>query len=156
MTNTIRVAGSLLALSVIGVFGVPSVQAQTPLPELMRRYGVDAKAGLEAAFDSHATPDVAVTAGALATPLALITASTGKERVDGAYAFGILAGWSGKAAAPQELAAAGQSLVAMIASEDRRTRIAGARVAGRVFAAPFDGSRAPSLPQGLVEALFAV
>ena len=56
-----------------------------------------------------------------------------------------------------ELAAAGQALVAMIGSEDRKSRIAGARVAGRLFAAPFDRSgQRPAVPPGMVDGLFAL
>lgn len=151
MTKTIRLAGTLLAVCVIGIS--PAV-AQSTLVELLRRHGVDAKEGLEVAFDTHAAPTAALTPGALATPLGMLTASTGNDRINAAYAFGILAGRSGRGAAPQELAAAGQSLVAMIFSEDSRTRIAGARVAGRVFAAPQSGP-GPRVPDGLVDALFA-
>lgn len=151
MTKTLRLAASVLALCVIGV---PVGLAQSALAELMRRHGIET-GNLEAAFDSNAMPAIPVTPGAMATPLGMLTASTGADRINAAYAFGILAGRSGRAAAPQELAAAGQALVAMINSGDRRSRIAGARVAGRVFAAPFDGSAAPSLPPGLVDALYA-
>jgi hypothetical protein len=45
----------------------------------------------------------------------------------------------------------------MMASEDRSSRVAGARVAGRVFAAPFDRSAAkPVVPTGMIAALFAL
>jgi len=49
------------------------------------------------------------------------------------------------------------SLVQMVGSDDRRARLAGTRVAGRLFAAPYDRSGVrPALPAGLVDALFAV
>jgi hypothetical protein len=148
-----RRAGSMLAVCVIGV---STVSAQAVLIELMQRHGVDVKAGLEAAFDAHAVPSVAITPGSVATPLGMLTTSKGNDRINAAYAFGILAGRSGRAAAPQELAAAGPALVAMIGSDDARSRIAGARVGGRVFAAPYDRSPGPSVPAGMIDALFAV
>ncbi len=115
---------------------------------------------------------VAVTPGSFAAPLGMLATSRGGDLIAAAYAFGILAGRSGQAAAPAELAAAGQTLVQMIGSEDRKARIAGARVAGRVYAVPFDvvprpgSGQAPRqgsgqaaagvLPQGLVDALFSL
>ena len=44
----------------------------------------------------------------------------------------------------------------MIAVEDRRSRIAGARVAGRVFAVPFDGAPSAVTTPACAEALFAL
>lgn len=151
MTITTRVASAVLALCVIGV---SQAEAQPALVEIVRRHGIEAKDGLEAAFDAHAAPATALASGALATPLAMLTASTGNDRIGAAYAFGILAGWSGRAAAPQELASAGQALVQMIGANDQRSRIAGARVAGRLFAAPSGETAARPLPPGLVDALF--
>jgi hypothetical protein len=154
MPINVRTAGLALAIS---VSGVSAVFAQASLNEVMARHGVLVKDGMAAAFDAHTAPTIPVTPGSLATPLATLTAATGNERISGAYAFGILAGRSGRAASAPELAAAGQALVTMIGSEDRRTRIAGARVAGRLFAASFDRSGVrPTLPTGLVDALFAV
>jgi hypothetical protein len=150
-----RTAGIVLALSVTGV---PAAFAQSTLVELVRRHGVEVKDGsLDAAFDSYASPTVPVNPGSFASPLALLASATGKERIAAAYAFGILAGRSGRASSPQELAAAGQGLISMMASSDRPSRIAGARVAGRVFAAPYDksGTR-PSVPAGMTEAIFAM
>jgi hypothetical protein len=150
----VRTAGLVLAIS---VSGVSAAFAQASLNEVMTRHGVLMKDGIAAAFDAHVTPTIPVTPGALAAPLASLTAATGNERISGAYAFGILAGRSGRAASAPELAAAGQALVMMVGSEDRKTRVAGTRVAGRIFAAPFDRSGVrPPLPPGLVEALFAV
>ena len=104
------------------------------LVDLLQRHGVQVKdGGFDAAFDAHAAPTVPVTPGSFATPLAVLTsgarraiASTPRMR------SAILAGRSGRAASPQELAAAGQALVLMIGSDDRRARIAGARVVGPV------------------------
>jgi len=152
-----RVKTTSFALAVIA-FGVSAASAQSTLVELLRRHGVMVKdGGFAAAFDAHAAPAVPVTPGSFAGPLAVLTAAAGGERIDAAYAFAILAGRSGRAASPQELAAAGQSVVSMIGSGDRRSRIAGARVAGRLFAAPFERSIAPPpVPPGLVEAVFAL
>ena len=154
MPINFRAAALALAIS---VSSVSAVFAQAALNEVLTRHGVIVNGGFAAAFDAYATPTIPVTPGALAVPMAMLTASSGGDRINGAYAFGILAGRSGRAASAQELAAAGQALVLMIGSDDRRTRIAGTRVAGRLFAAPFDRSGVrPALPQGLVESLFAV
>jgi hypothetical protein len=151
MKRTVSVA---LAICVIGV----TPYAQSTLADLLQRHGVQAKDGsFDVPFDAYAAPTVPVTPGSFAMPLALLTTTSGKEQIDAAYAFGILAGRSGLAASAQELAAAGQALVAMIGSEDRRSRIAGARVAGRIFAAPMDLSGvAPRLPPGMLDGLFAL
>ncbi len=153
MKNTV----ARLALAV-SALGLSAALAQSMLVELMQRHGVMVKAGsFDAAFDAYAAPTVPVTPGSFATPLAVLTSAAGAERIDGAYAFGILAGRSGRAASAQELAAAGQTLVLMIGSDDRRSRIAGARVSGRLFAAPFDRSGLrPAVPPGMVDALFAL
>lgn len=133
------------------------VSAQPALVELMQRHGVAlSDRGIEGAFDEGVAPIIAVTPGSFATPLAMLMTSSGGERITAAYAFGILAGRSGQAAAPGELAAAGQAMVQMIVSEDRKTRIAGARVAGRVFAVPFE-ARSTGVPApGLIDALFTL
>ena len=153
MTFTVRVASLALALAVTGV---PIASGQSTLAEVMARHGVLPPGGdFERAFDEGMTPSTPVTPGSFATPLALLASGTGNDRAAAAYAFGILAGRSGRAASPQELAAAGQALVQMIGDADRRARIAGARVAGRVFALPFDARTAIVLPPGLLDALFA-
>ena len=85
-----------------------------------------------------------------------MTSTTGGDRIDAAFAFGILAGRSGRAASPQELAAAGQALAQMIAlggSAHADRRRAGA---GRVFAVPFEARSGAVTPAGLAEALFAL
>ena len=148
-------AGVALAISVIGV---SSAAAQSSLVDLMARHGVEVKAGrLDVAFDQHVAPSVPVTPGSFATPLAILKSMTGPDRIDAAYAFGILAGRSGSAAAPQELNAAGEALIAMIHSEDQRSRVAGARVAGRLFAAPWaPGAPWPQRPRGLADACFTL
>ena len=145
-----------LALAV-GVTSVSVASAQSLLMEVMIRHGVHLPGGsYERAFDEGMRPSTPVNPGTFATPLALITSTTGGSRIDAAFAFGILAGRSGLAASPQELAAAGQALAQMIASEDRRTRIAGARVAGRVYAVPLDAPPGAVTTTALAEALFAL
>ena len=147
---------ALAALAVIAL-GVCEAAAQSNLVELLQRHGVMVQGGLDAAFDAHVAPTVPLAPGSFATPLALLTSAAGNERINGAYAFGVLAGRSGRAASQQELAAAGQALVAMIGSEDRRSRVAGARVAGRLFAVSFDPSVAPPVPPpGLIDALYVL
>ena len=147
-------AGILLAVIAIGV---SDAVAQSALADVLQRHGVMTPRGLDAAFDAYAVPAVPVTPGSFAAPLAILKSAGGNERIDGAYAFGILAGRSGRAASPQELASAGPALVAMIGAADRRSRIAGARVAGRLFAVSFDPAVAPPPPPaGLIDALYAL
>src|SRR5688572_16611318 len=145
----IRSAGVALALFALGV---SAASAQPALVDLLQRHGVAVRdGGLDAAFDALAAPTVPVTPGSFATPLAVLTSGSGNERVAGAYALGILAGRFGGAASQQELAAAGQALVAMIGAEDRRSRIAGARVSGRLFAVGFERAAVRrAVPPGLV------
>jgi hypothetical protein len=76
-----------------------------------------------------------------------------KTRVKNAYAFGVLAGRSGRNVPVGGAAGAGVTLLQMITAEERSVRIAGTRVAGFVFAAPIDGKAAPQRPNGLVEAV---
>ncbi len=154
MPINVRAAGLALAIS---VSSVSLAFAQSSLNEVLTRHGVTVRGGIAAAFDAHVTPAIPVTPGALTMPMATITANTGRDQIAGAYAFAILAGRSGRAASAQELAAVGQVLVRMIGSEDRNSRVAGTRVAGRLFAAPYDQSGVrPVLPAGLVDGLFAV
>ena len=154
MRLAIRTASVALAL---GVSSVSVAPAQPMLAEVMARHGVVPPGGsFERAFDEGMTPSTPVMPGSFATPLAMMSATTGADRNAAAYAFGILAGRAGRAASTQELLAAGQSLVQMIGDPDRRARVAGARVAGRVFAVPFDAKVAAPLPPGLIEALFSL
>jgi hypothetical protein len=147
-----RVAGAVLVLIVTVVAAAP---AQTMLLDVMTRHGVQLPdRDFERGFDEGMAPAVPVSAGSFATPLAMMTSGSSGERIAAAFAFGILAGRSGRAASAPELTAAGQALVQMIASDDRRSRVAGARVAGRVFAVPFDATVAATVPGGLAEALF--
>lgn len=151
MSFTIRTAGFVLAL---GVSSAPAA-AQTMLLEVMTRHGVQLPGGnFQRGFDEGMAPATPVTPGSFATPLAMLSSSIGTDRINAAYAFGMLAGHAGRAAAAQELNAAGIALVQMIGAEDRPSRIAGARVAGRIFAVPFDARVAKPVPAGLVDALF--
>jgi len=152
----------MIRLALLCVFAAigGTAHAQPILLELMARHGVDMPGkSLEAAFDAGAAPSVAATPGSFAAPLALLKSSSGGDRIAAAYAFGILAGRSGKAASPAEVASAGQVLVQMMGSDDRRSRIAGARVSGRIFALAFEDpvrQAGGSLPAGMVDALFGM
>jgi len=135
-----------------------SVRAQPILLDVIARHGIELPGNsVEAGFDTGLEPTIPVRPGSLATPLAMLSVATGADRVAAAYAFGILAGRSGRAASAPELGAAVQALVQMLGSDDRRSRIAAARVAGRVLAASFDprGVR-PPVPAVLTDGLFAL
>lgn len=142
----------------LSVMLATTADAQPILGEVMARHGIELPGkSFEAGFDAGLVPTVPVGPGSFATPLAMLSAAAGGDRVAAAYAFGMLAGRSATAASPAELAAAGQALVQMIGSGDRRSRIAGARVAGRVLAASFDpGGVRPPLPAGLSNGLFSL
>lgn len=150
-----RVVGALLALALASAAAAP---AQTMLLEVMTRHGLQLPdRDFERGFDEGIAPSIPVTPGAFATPLAMMTSGGGNDRIAAAFAFGILAGRSGRAASAAEVAAAGQALIQMIVSDDRRSRIVGARVAGRVFAVPFAaGAPGPAAPGGLADALFGL
>jgi hypothetical protein len=87
----------------------------------------------------------------------VLLSDKGSDQIKAAYTFGILAGRYGRSVPAAELAAAGESLLQMITSANRKSRIAGARVAGRVFAMPLMVST-PTAPRppGLVDALFVL
>ena len=104
MMPMMRVASLALALT----FSMSTASlAQMSLADLLDRHGVPIKGGrFDVAFDSYAVPTVPITPGAFATPLALMTGGAARERVDAAYAFGVLAGRTGRAASPEERAAA--------------------------------------------------
>ena len=150
----IRVASLLL---VVAAIGVPAASGQSLLVDVMARHGVQLPGGsFERAFDEGVTPATPVTPGSVATPLAMMSSTTGSDRIAAAFAFGILAGRAGRAASPEELNAAGASLIQMLGAADRRSRIAGARVAGRIFTVLFDARVFTPVPAGLVDALFAL
>jgi hypothetical protein len=153
MIQTFRRASLGLAF---GFLGVSTAPGQPALADVMARHGVQLpNRSFERAFDEGLAPSTPVTPGSLATPLAVLASATGGDRIDAAFAFGILAGRGGRAAAPEERAAAGQALVQMLAAGDRRSRVAAARVAGRVFAAPSSGTT-PAAPPGLADGLFGL
>jgi hypothetical protein len=130
--------------------------AQDILMDVLNRHGVaPSDRGPEGAFDEGSLPTIPIQAGAFAAPLAVLLSGTGSDQIKAAYTFGILAGRYGRGVPGAELTAAGESLVQMIGSTHRKTRIAGARVAGRVFAMPLTVST-PTAPRpaGLVEGLF--
>jgi hypothetical protein len=129
--------------------------AQQVLVELVERHGVTLSSrGFEGAFDDNEEPLLEPTAGSFAAPLAMLQTTTGGDRMAAAFAFGVLAGRSAPEVAPGELTAAGQALLLMMVSQDRKSRIVGARVAGRVYAAPFDSRAAAAVPPGMIEALY--
>jgi hypothetical protein len=148
------ITGTALVLAVAN-----TASTQSALVELMARHGVQLQnRDFARAFDDGLAPSGPLSPGAFASPLALMTGGNTAERINAAYAFGILAGRSGRGTATlAELAAAGQSLVVMLSSEDRRSRIAAARVIGRVFAPPLDTTTPkPAIPAGAVDALFTM
>lgn len=149
-----RAVAVLIVLA--GLAGV--AYGQSVLIEVLARHGIELPGkSFEAAFDAGLAPATAVTPGSFATPLGLLSAGTGGDRIAAAYAFGILAGHSARAASTAELAAAGEALLQMLGADDRRSRVAGARVAGRVLAASFDqGGFRPPVPAGLTDGLFAL
>ncbi len=154
MTLRISIASFALAIAVIGV---PAASAQSMLLDVMSRHGVQLPgSSFERAFDEGLTPATPVTPGSFATSLAMMASTGGNDRIAAAFAFGILAGRGGRAASTQELGAAGQALVVMLGADDRRSRIAAARVGGRLYAMPFDARTAAPLPPGMVDALFAL
>jgi hypothetical protein len=149
-----RTASLVLAFVALGV---SVASGQTLLLDVMARHGVQLPGGsFERAFDEGMAPATPVTPGSLATPLAILSSTTGSDRIAAAFAFGILAGRAGRAASSQELNAAGAALVEMLGAADRRSRIAGARVSGRIFTVPFDARVFAPLPAGLVDALFTL
>jgi len=145
----------LPSLFTIMLFCSPAA-AQPVLVELLERHGVtlSGEQGLEWAFDEHEDPLLEPTPGSFAAPLAMLTTSTGADRIAAAYAFGILAGRGAPEVEPGELTAAGRALLQMIESQDRKTRIVGARVAGRVFAVPFESRATAAVPRGTIAALY--
>ncbi len=147
-----------LVLGVLGGAGAASAASAQPLlVETLQRHGVTLPdRGFEGAFDAGLAPVAPIGPGSLAAPLALLSTGTRAERINAAYAFGVLAGRSARGVAPAELGAAVQVLTEMIGGPDRRSRIAGARVAGRVLAVPLDLTPVPAPPAGLLDALFGL
>lgn len=149
---------ALLIVCLLALLFEGRAAAQPPLTDTLKRYGVAVgNSGVEGAFDAGVEPTIPVAAGAFAVPLAMLVSGTPHERADAAYAFGVLAGRSAKAVPSQDLRSVTQVLMQLMIGTDRRGRIAGARVAGRVLAAPLDTpiDNVQQVP-AVVEALFAV
>ncbi|MDP3719354.1 MAG: hypothetical protein Q8T13_16455 [Acidobacteriota bacterium] len=151
------ISRTLMMFAVFAALAQPA-EAQRVLLEVMELYGIEVPGkDLEAAFDAGVAPTAPLTPGSFATPVGMLEVATGRDRVAAAYAFGILAGRSARGAAPEELAVVAQALRQMVVADDRRTRIAGARVAGRVLAASFEsGGVRPRVPPGLVDGLYVL
>lgn len=135
-----------------------SASAQDMLVDVLTRHGVlPSERGPEGSFDEGSLPTIPIQAGAFAAPLAVLLSDDGGDQIKAAYTFGILSGRYGRSVPAAELTAAGESLVQMLGSTHRKSRIAGARVAGRVFAMPLMvGTPIAPRPAGLVDALFAM
>ena len=127
------------------------------VPALLETLGVRLdRRGAEGAFDDGVRPSAPIQP-TLYPMLASVMAGAGADvRVEAAYAFGIIAGPGAPGAAPADLSLAGTALLQMIVTPDRRTRVAGARVAGRLFTTPLASDTATRRPATLVEALFSL
>lgn len=134
---------------------VAVVGAQAPDGNaVLRAAGVNLpRGGAEAAFDQRMTGPSPVPPGAFPTLIVGMGPVGPRARARNAYAFGVLAGRSGRQVALGELAGAGVALLQMIAAEERSIRVAGARVAGWVFATPLDAQPPPPRPNGLEQAM---
>jgi hypothetical protein len=147
-----RPAATALVLSVLAA---SHLSAQAPDGNAMlRAAGIElGRDGAEGAFDSGQTVAPPVPASAFSSLIVGMGPIGPKTRVKNAYAFGVLAGRSGRNVPVGGAAGAGVTLLQMITAEERSVRIAGTRVAGFVFAAPIDGKAPPQRPNGLVEAV---
>jgi hypothetical protein len=145
---------SLVAAALIVTCG-GTLDAQAPDGNnILRAAGVEVpRGGAEAAFDEGVAAPTPIPPGAFATLIVGMGPIGPRARARNAYAFGVLAGRSGRNVPPGELAGAGIALSQMIAAEERAVRVAGMRVAARVFAAPIDGRPAAARPQGLEQAV---
>jgi hypothetical protein len=148
------IAPSLLAAA-LSVPYAAILGAQAPDGNnILRAAGVDVpRGGAEAAFNEGVDAPTPIPPGAFATLIVGMGPVGPRARARNAYAFGVLAGRSGRQVPPGELAGAGIALSQMIAAEERAVRIAGMRVAGRTFAVPLDGRPAAGRPQGLEQAV---
>lgn len=125
---------------------------------VLRGAGVDVprRGGAETAFDRWILPPEPVPPTAFAELLVGMGPVGSSSRVRCTYAFGVLAGRSGRHVPPGPMQGAGIALIQMMNTDDTRVRVAAARVAGRVFAAPIDGAPAPQRPSGLEAALMVL
>jgi hypothetical protein len=144
-----------LPVSLLLVASAATMTAQVPDgTAVLRAAGVEVpRGGAEAAFNEGLSGPSPVPPGAFATLIVGMGPVGPRARARNAYAFGVLAGRSGRNVPLGELAGAGIALLQMIADEDRNTRIAGIRVAGRAFATPLDGKPAAARPIGLEQAV---
>lgn len=147
-----RLGRSIACVLVLG--SAVTLGAQAPDGNaVLRAAGVEVpRGGAEAAFDAGLVGPSPVPPGAFGTLIVGMGPIGPRARPRNAYAFGVLAGRSGRNVPLGELAGAGIALLQMIAAEERSTRVAGMRVAGHVFAAPLDGKPRPARPQGLEQA----
>lgn len=144
-----RLIAAVLAVSSLSTLGAQAPDGNA----VLRAAGVEVpRGGAEAAFDAGLVGPSPVPPGAFGTLIVGMGPVGPRARPRNAYAFGVLAGRSGRNVPLGELAGAGIALLQMIAAEERATRVAGMRVAGRVFAVPLDGKPAPGRPQGLEQA----
>lgn len=145
----------LIACTLLLAAAATTLGAQAPDgTAILRAAGVDVpRTGAEGAFDAGLSGPSPVPPGAFPTLMVGMGPVGPRARVRNAYAFGVLAGRSARGVPVGELSGAGIALLQMIVADDRPTRIAGTRVAGRVFATPIDGRPAPPRPAGLVEAV---
>jgi len=143
------------AAFVLSLLAASHLSAQAPDGNAMlRAAGVEVgRDGAEGAFDSGQIVSPPVPGAAFSSLIVGMGPIGPKTRVKNAYAFGVLAGRSGRNVPVGGAAGAGVTLLQMITAEERSVRIAGTRVAGFVFAAPIDGKAAPQRPNGLVEAV---
>lgn len=125
---------------------------------ILRGAGVDVprRGGAEAAFDRWVRPPEPVPPTAFAELLIGMGPVGSSARIRCTYAFGVLAGRSGRHVPPGPLQGGGIALIQMMNTDDRRIRVAAARVAGRVYAAPIDGQPAPPRPSGLEAVLMVL
>ena len=144
-----------LGVVVVVVLAGGAVLAQVPNGRaILIGAGVEVpRGGPEAAFDAWLTGPAPIPPGAITQLIVGMGPVGNVPRVRNAYAFGVLAGRSARTVAPGELLGAGVALISMLVSDDRSTRVAGSRVAGRVFAAAVDGGPTPARPTGLIEAV---
>jgi hypothetical protein len=151
MTMWQQVAGAGTLVTMIASLA----SAQAPDGNAMlRAAGVEVgRDGSEGAFDAGVVVATPVPASAFPALIIGMGPVGPPSRVRNAYAFGVLAGRSGRNVPVGGSAGAGVALLQMITAEERSVRVAGTRVAGFVFAAPIDGKAPPQRPNGLVEAV---
>jgi hypothetical protein len=137
--------------------GLDAGRQVVSVPALLETMGVPVdKRGAEGAFDDGLRTTVPAQPGVFGALASLMSGAIGHQRIEAAYAFGIIAGPAAPGVAPPDLAVAGAAVIQMIATPQWPTRVAGARVAGRVFATPLAAASPTPRPPGLVEALFAM